>query len=208
MNNKDESNGWLKTPASSPEKKKKFMLIFSLLLIALMVLGLWLKFYGTQGYIVLPEPNSKNYTFKMNSFMDAKYRFLLLDNSNKHYYFIDDLDKEKCREFIEAKIATTINDFIISGMFAPVSCMRKNDMQPILILLAAGKYVVKVNLGKAHIKNYDDNAYELLVGMRGIGKGFLWMLRGYLYYGVVPFGLFYFLSLAVFFLGTSLFKWK
>lgn len=190
------------------KKKNKYILLFSLLLLALMILGLCLRFYGTQGYIVLPESNSKNYTFEMNYFLDAKYRFLLSDDSNDHYYFILNPGKEECREYIEAKIVNVENNLSVVGIFAPVSCMRKNNVQPMLISFVAGKYMVEVDFGKIHIKDYAENVYELLVGMRGAGKGFLWMLRGYLYYGVVPFGLFYFFSFAVYFLGKYLFKWK
>ena len=187
------------------KKKNKYILWFSLVLLALMVLGLWLRFYGTPGYVVLPEPD-KNYTVKMNSFMDAKYKFLLLSDSNKHYHFIT--VQEECHEYIEAKIMSTENNLSVSGLFAPVSCMRKNNVRPLLISLMEGKYRVKVNLGEVKIKGYENEEYKLLVGMEKYGKGFLWRLRIHLYYEVVPFGLFYFLILVIYFLGNVLFKRK
>jgi len=187
------------------KKKNKYILLFSLILLALMALGLWLRVYGTPGYVVLPEPD-KNYTVKINSFMDAKYRFLLSDNSNKGYYFIASPGDGECGEYINANIVSIENNLSVSGMFAPVSCMRKNNVQPRLISMEAGKYIVKVYLGEVKIKNFEDNVYTLRIGMRKPGKGFLWGLRFYLSYHVGLFGSFYFFSLFVYFLGTVLFR--
>ncbi len=185
------------------KKKNKYILLFSLILLALMALGFWLRFYGTPGHIVLPESN-KNYTVKINSFMDAKYRFLLSDNSNEEYYFIASPGDGECGEYINANIVSIENNLSVSGMFAPVSCMRRNNVQPRLISMEAGKYIVKVYLGEVKIKNFEDNVYTLRIGMRKPGKGFLWRLRFHLYYQVGLFGLFYFLSLLMYFVGKFL----
>ncbi len=131
-------------------------------------------------------------------------RIIVGKRNNEEYYFIASPGDGECGEYINANIVSIENNLSVSGMFAPVSCMRRNNVQPRLISMEAGKYIVKVYLGEVKIKNFEDNVYTLRIGMRKPGKGFLWRLRFHLYYQVGLFGLFYFLSLLMYFVGKFL----